>query len=133
MAQEDGSAKPRSALYGGVTMSSAFLVVAMLVASNSFMITAWYGHLRYPSAPLWLVVVASWAIAFVEYCLAVPANRYGHAHGLSAGQLKIMQECITLVVFAVFAMLVLKEPIGWRHTGAFGCVMGAAAFMFVGR
>jgi uncharacterized protein len=110
-----------------------FIVLAMLLASNSFMITAWYGHLKYPAAPLWAVVVASWGIAFFEYWLAVPANRYGHAHGLTAGQLKIMQECVTLGVFALFAVLVLKEPLGWRYAGACACIAGAAGFMFVGR
>jgi uncharacterized protein len=111
----------------------SLIVLALLIASNSFMITAWYGHLKFPTAPLWAVVIASWGIAFVEYCLAVPANRFGHAHGLTAGQLKIMQECVTLVVFAAFAVLVLKEPLSWRYAGAFACVMGAAAFMFAGR
>ncbi|WP_420142406.1 DMT family protein [Sphingomonas sp.] len=114
-------------------MPPIVLVLLLLVASNSFMITAWYGHLRYPHAPLWIAVVGSWAIAFFEYWLAVPANRFGHANGLSAGQLKIMQECVTLIVFALFALLVLKEPVSWRYGGALLCVMGAAGFMFVGR
>jgi uncharacterized protein len=109
------------------------LVLGLLIASNSFMITAWYGHLKYPQAPLWAVVMASWGIAFVEYWLAVPANRYGHAQGLTAGQLKIMQECVTLAVFAIFAVVVLKEPLGWRYAGAFACIAGAAGFMFAGR
>ncbi|WP_294393607.1 DMT family protein [uncultured Sphingomonas sp.] len=108
-------------------------VLALLILSNSFMITAWYGHLKFPAAPLWVVVFACWGIALAEYWLAVPANRFGHAHGLSAGQLKIMQECVTLAVFAVFALLVLKEPLGWRYAGAFACIGGAACFMFVGR
>lgn len=114
-------------------MPAALLVLVLLTCSNTFMTTAWYGHLRYPAAPMWLAVVASWAIALVEYCFAVPANRYGHAHGLSAGQLKIMQEGVTLAVFAVFSVLVLGEPLGWRYLGAVGCVGGAAAFLFVGR
>lgn len=107
--------------------------LALLTLSNIFMTIAWYGHLKYPDAKLWIVILASWGIAFVEYCLAVPANRIGYANGMTGGQLKIMQECVTLVVFAVFALLVLKEPISWRYLGAGACVAGAAAFLFVGR
>jgi hypothetical protein len=78
-------------------------------------------------------ILIGWSIALVEYCFAVPANRIGYFHGFSGGQLKIVQEVITLSVFAVFAALVLKEPIGWRYVGAFVCIVGAAAFMFAGR
>ena len=78
-------------------------------------------------------VLLSWSSALAEYCFAVPANRIGYTHGLSGGQLKIIQEVITLTVFAVFAVVVLKEPIGWRYLGTFACIVGAAAFMFVGR
>jgi uncharacterized protein (DUF486 family) len=95
--------------------------------------TAWYLPLKMPGKALWVAVAMSWGIAFFEYCLAVPANRIGHAHGLSGGQLKIMQECVTLVVFAIFAVVVLKEPLSWRYAGAFACVLGAAGFMFVGK
>lgn len=102
----------------------------MLIASNAFMTTAWYGHLKFPDAKLWVVILASWGIALVEYCFAVPANRIGYAQGFSGGQLKIMQECVTL---AVFAVVVLKEPLSWRYAGAFLCILGAAAFMFVGK
>jgi uncharacterized protein (DUF486 family) len=107
--------------------------LALLIASNLFMTVAWYGHLRFPDARLWVVILASWGIALVEYCFAVPANRIGYAQGFSGGQLKIMQECVTLAVFAVFAAVVLKEPIGWRFMGATACIAGAAAFMFAGR
>lgn len=107
--------------------------LALLIASNLFMTIAWYGHLRFPDAKLGIVILASWGIALVEYCFAVPANRIGYANGLSGGQLKIMQECVTLTVFALFAVLVLKEPITWRFLGAAACIGGAAAFMFVGR
>ncbi len=107
--------------------------ILLLILSNVFMTLAWYGHLKFPTAPLWGVVLASWGIALIEYCLAVPANRIGYFHGWSGGQLKIAQEIITLIVFAVFAVVVLHEPLGWRHAGAFACLMGAAAFMFVGR
>lgn len=114
-------------------MSGAAPTLALLVCSNLFMTIAWYGHLRFPGARLWLVILASWGIALVEYCFAVPANRIGYARGLSGGQLKIMQECVTLAVFAIFATVVLKEPIGWRYLGAAACMGGAAAFMFVGK
>ncbi|PZQ62945.1 MAG: hypothetical protein DI544_01785 [Sphingomonas taxi] len=108
--------------------------LALLIASNCFMTIAWYWHLKGGMAkPLAVVVLLSWAIAFFEYCLAVPANRIGYAHGWSAGQLKIAQEVIALAVFALFAVLVLKEPLTWRHGGAFLCLAGAAAFMFAGR
>ena len=114
-------------------MPTALIVLLMLVCSNGFMTAAWYGHLKYPAAPLWLAIGASWGIALIEYCFAVPANRIGHAHGIGAGQLKIMQECVTLAVFAIFAaVVVLKEPVTWRYLGAFACVAGAAGFMFVG-
>jgi len=109
------------------------ITIALLVVSNIFMTIAWYGQLKFPDARLWTVILVSWSIALVEYCFAVPANRIGYAHGFSGGQLKIIQEVITLIVFAVFAVVVLKEPIGWRYAGAFACIVGAAAFMFAGR
>ncbi len=109
------------------------LPVALLCVSNVFMTFAWYGQLKYPQAALWLVIPISWGIAFFEYCFAVPANRIGHEGGLSGGQLKIMQECVTLVVFAIFSVFVLNEPMSWRYGGAFACILGAAAFMFVGK
>ncbi len=83
--------------------------------------------------PLLLVILLSWCIAFFEYCLAVPANRIGYASGWSAGQLKVVQEVIALAVFGVFMVLYLGEPLGWRHLGAFLCLMGAVAFLFWGR
>ncbi|QNN66265.1 DMT family protein [Sphingomonas rhizophila] len=107
--------------------------IGLLILSNVFMTIAWYGHLRFPEARLGTVIFASWGIALVEYSLAVPANRIGFQAGLTGGQLKIIQEVVTLVVFAAFAALVLKEPIGWRYVGAFACMAGAVAFMFVGR
>ena len=107
--------------------------LALLICSNLFMTIAWYGHLKFPDARLWVVILASWGVALVEYCFAVPANRIGYFSGFTGGQLKIMQECVTLVVFAVFALLVLKEPLTWRYAGAFICILGAAAFMFAGR
>src|SRR5215218_9597381 len=110
-----------------------FWPVLMLAASNVFMTIAWYGHLKFTDRPLWLVVVASWAIAFVEYCLAVPANRIGHAV-YSAAELKTMQEVITLLVFAAFSVLYLREGLTINHavgvrlhrTGRVPCVQRAA-------
>lgn len=107
--------------------------ILLLFVSNIFMTLAWYGHLKFPHLPMLAAILIGWGIALAEYSLAVPANRIGYAHGFTGGQLKIMQEVITLGVFAVFAAFVLKEPIGWRYLGAFGCLGAAAAFMFVGR
>jgi uncharacterized protein len=103
--------------------------VVLLVLSNIFMTTAWYGHLKFPSAPLYLAVLASWGIAFVEYCLAVPANRIGH-HAYSAAELKTMQEVITLVVFAVFSAVVLKEPLTLKHGLGFALIALGAGVIF---
>ena len=109
------------------------LTIALLVISNIFMTLAWYGHLKFPHLPMIAAIFIGWSIALIEYSFAVPANRIGYTHGFSGEQLKIIQEVITLSVFAVFAAFVLKEPIGWRYIGAFTCVVGAAAFMFAGR
>ena len=109
------------------------LTIGLLIVSNIFMTLAWYGHLKFPHLPMFAAILIGWSIALVEYSFAVPANRIGYAHGFTGGQLKIVQEVITLAVFAIFAAVVLKEPIGWRYIGAFGCLAGAAAFMFVGR
>lgn len=106
--------------------------VLLLVASNVFMTLAWYGHLSYKDKPLLLVIVASWAIAFVEYCLAVPANRYGHSV-YSAAELKTMQEVITLLVFAGFSVLYLKEGLGWQHLAGFTLIALGAALIFYGK
>jgi uncharacterized protein (DUF486 family) len=107
--------------------------VALLFLSNIFKTFAWYGQLRFPKWTVATAVLVGWGIAFFEYCLAVPANRIGYAHGFTGGQLKIMQELITLTVFAVFATLFLREPLTWRYLGAGACLAGAAAFMFAGR
>jgi uncharacterized protein (DUF486 family) len=109
------------------------ITVALLCISNIFMTFAWYYQLRFPGWSMPLAILVGWSIALLEYCFAVPANRIGYAQGFTGGQLKIIQEVITLTVFAVFAALVLKEPIGWRYLGAFACIVGAAAFMFIGR
>jgi hypothetical protein len=109
------------------------LTVVLLIVSNIFMTLAWYGHLKFPHLPMVTAIFIGWGIALIEYWFAVPANRIGYAHGFTGGQLKIIQEVVTLAVFAVFACVALKEPIGWRYLGAFACLIGAAAFMFVGR
>ena len=107
------------------------ITVLLLTISNVFMTFAWYGHLRFPDQPLWRVVLVSWLIALAEYCLAVPANRYGHAV-YSAAELKTMQEVITLVVFAAFSILYLKEPITWNIAIGFALVAAGAFFIFRG-
>ncbi|NWG46107.1 MAG: DMT family protein [Alphaproteobacteria bacterium] len=104
----------------------------LLVASNVFMTAAWYGHLKFKAAPLLLVIVASWLIAFFEYCLAVPANRIGSAV-YSAAELKTMQEVITLCVFAGFAVFYLGETLTWRHAVGFALIATGAAFVFSAR
>lgn len=104
--------------------------ILMLIASNVFMTTAWYGHLKYRTAPLLLAILVSWGIAFIEYCLAVPANRIGRA-AYSTAELKTMQEVITLVVFAGFSALVLKEPLGWNHAVGFTLIAAGAAVVFL--
>jgi len=102
----------------------------LLTISNIFMTFAWYGHLRHTHRALWLVVLVSWGIAFFEYCFQVPANRIGFDAGVTAAQLKTLQEVITLVVFAVFATLYLKEPIRWNVWVGFGFIAVGALFVF---
>lgn len=104
--------------------------ILLLVASNVFMTIAWYGHLKQEGVPLYKAILASWAIAFFEYCLMVPANRLGYANGFSGFQLKMAQEVITLVVFSVFAVVYLKEPFHWKYLVSFGFLLGAVYFMF---
>jgi len=94
------------------------------------MTIAWYGHLKNNSLPLWKAIVISWGIAFFEYCLMVPANRIGYLNGVNAFQLKMTQEVITLIVFAVFAVLYLKEPFHWKYLVSFAFLLGAVYFMF---
>jgi uncharacterized protein (DUF486 family) len=104
--------------------------IILLTASNIFMTTAWYYHLKHSGWPLWKAILLSWAIAFFEYCLMVPANRYGFLGGANAYQLKIVQEVITLVVFSFFAVLVLKEPFQLKYLISFAFLIAAAYFMF---
>ncbi|MEN6309800.1 MAG: DMT family protein [Anaerohalosphaeraceae bacterium] len=107
----------------------ALLPIVLLTISNIFMTMAWYGHLKFKNKALWLVILVSWLIAFVEYCFQVPANRIGHAT-YSAAQLKTIQEVITLVVFAVFSVLYLKEKITWNYVVGFGLIVLAVFFIF---
>ena len=112
------------------TPAFAYLLpILLLLASNVFMTLAWYGHLRFKESPLSLVILVAWAIAFVEYCLAVPANRWGSAVYTTA-QLKTMQEVITLLVFAAFSITYLKETIGWNHALGFALIALGAFFVF---
>ncbi len=110
-------------------LSPAIAPILLLIASNVFMTTAWYWHLKFPTTPLIKVILISWGLALFEYCLAVPANRIGH-EVYSPAQLKTMQEVITLVVFALFSFLYLKEPLGWNHLVGFALIAGGAAFIF---
>ena len=103
--------------------------VALLTVSNIFMTIAWYGHLKYKSSPLWIVVLISWLIAFVEYCFQVPANRIG-SYQYTTAQLKTIQEVITLVVFSVFSIIYLKEDFKWNYLVGFLLIIGAVFFIF---
>ena len=111
-------------------MSVLSQTIVLLVISNVFMTFAWYGHLKYKEKPIFFVILASWGIAFFEYVLQVPANRWG-SNVYSAAQLKIIQEVITLTVFCGFAMLYLGEKIRWNYVAAFVCVLAAVAFAFI--
>ena len=113
----------------GITQTR-WLPILLLVGSNLFMTVAWYGHLKFKSAPIWKVIFISWGIALCEYILQVPANRWGSSV-YTATQLKIMQEVITLVVFCGFAVLYLGEKVRWNHAAAFLCILGAVAFTFL--
>ncbi|MGY6627357.1 MAG: DMT family protein [Oceanicaulis sp.] len=104
--------------------------ILLLIGSNAFMTLAWYGHLKFKSAPILMVILISWSLAFVEYCLAVPANRYGHAV-YSAAELKTMQEVITLSVFVIFSWLYLNEPLTVRHLIGFALIAAGAGVIFL--
>lgn len=107
--------------------------ILLLLASNVFMTFAWYYHLKHEGWPLWKAILLSWFIALFEYLLMVPANRAGYAKGLTGFQLKMIQEVLTLIVFAFFAVLYLKEPFHWRYLVSFGLLLAAAWFMFTKR
>jgi uncharacterized protein (DUF486 family) len=107
----------------------SFLPIVLLPISNVFMTFAWYGHLKFPDRPLWIVMLVSWCIAFIEYCLAVPANRFG-SFVYTPAQLKTMQEIITLVVFAAFSVLYLKASFTFNHLIGFALIAAGAFFVF---
>ena len=110
-------------------MAQYLYPVLLLLGSNIFMTFAWYGHLKYKSAPLVVAILASWGIAFFEYSLMVPANRIGSAV-YSVVQLKTIQEILTLLVFAGFSTWYLGQPLKWNHYAAFALIVGAAFLMF---
>lgn len=111
-------------------MSPWIATPLLLIASNILMTFAWYGHLKAPSWPLWMAVLVSWVIAFFEYCLAVPANRIGFGT-FTGQQLKVMQEVITIAVFAVFSVLYLGETLRWNFLAAGACLVAAVVFIFL--
>jgi uncharacterized protein len=103
--------------------------VLLLLASNIFMTIAWYWHLRYKDVPLWQAIVLSWSIAFIEYCLAVPANRIGYGR-FTGAQLKVIQEAITVTVFSVFSVVYLRETFRWNYAVGFVLIVLAVAIIF---
>lgn len=103
--------------------------IVLLTIANVFMTFAWYGHLKYKNAALWLVILISWSIALIEYCFQVPANRIGSEY-FETAQLKTMQEIITLVVFCFFSVFYLKENLRWNYIVGFLFIVLAAFFIF---
>ena len=110
-------------------MNKFVITALMLGCSNVFMTFAWYGHLKFKDKALWIVILVSWGIAFFEYCFQVPANRIGH-YQYSAAQLKTIQEVITLVVFSVFSLLYLREPMKWNYVLGFALIILAVFVIF---
>ena len=104
--------------------------VLLLIASNAFMTVAWYGHLKFKNVPLWQAILVSWSIAFFEYCLQVPANRWGSAQ-FSVTQLKILQEVITLGVFTLFTLVVFRETPRWNQVLAYVLIIAAVGLAFL--
>jgi uncharacterized protein (DUF486 family) len=113
-----------------MTLTSPHLLpIILLLGSNIFMTLAWYGHLRFKEQPLLIVILVAWGIAFVEYCMAVPANRWG-SEAYTTAQLKTIQEVITLLVFAAFSVVYLKEPFTWNYAVGFAFIAVGAFFVF---
>ncbi len=108
---------------------TAMHTVILLLFSNIFMTFAWYGHLKFRTSPLWIAILASWGIAFFEYCLQVPANRIG-SYEFTTAQLKTIQEVITLVVFCGFSVFYLKESLKWNYLVGFAFMVVAVFFVF---
>jgi uncharacterized protein (DUF486 family) len=129
LAVEFDKTEPEIHFLGMDFTSSRWLPVVLLTCSNVFMTFAWYGHLKFKSKPLLVVILVSWGIAFFEYCFQVPANRWG-SNVYSPFQLKIIQEIITLTVFVVFAFFYFHEKFRWNHFAAFVCIIAAVAFAF---
>jgi uncharacterized protein (DUF486 family) len=103
--------------------------IILLIMSNLFMNLAWYGHLKFRESPLWIVILASWGLALFEYLFQVPANRIG-SYEWSVPQLKILQECITLVVFTLVAFALFRSPLKWNYFVSYGMIVGALFFAF---
>ncbi len=110
-------------------MLRQFYPLILLTISNVFMTFAWYGHLKFKGAALWIVILVSWGIALFEYCFQVPANRIGHEY-YDAAQLKTMQEVITLIVFSIFSVTYLKENLKWNYIAGFLFIVLAVFFVF---
>ena len=120
-----------NSLENSTAINSRWLPLVMLVASNVFMTLAWYRHLKFKDQQsLWQAILVSWGIAFFEYCIMVPANRWGSQH-YSLFQLKILQEVITLTVFLGFAVIYFNTRPQWNHAAAFGCILAAVVFAFL--
>jgi uncharacterized protein len=118
--------------HGGIRVKEqlAFVrIILLLTISNIFMTFAWYGHLKYRSEALWKVILASWGIAFFEYCFQVPANRIG-SYEFNGAQLKTIQEVITLSVFSIFSVLYLGEQFKWNYAVGYACIVAGAFFVF---
>ncbi|BFR49730.1 DMT family protein [Nitratidesulfovibrio sp. HK-II] len=111
------------------TLPVPVVTIGLLLLSNVFMTFAWYGHLKFRATPLMVAILASWGIAFFEYCLQVPANRAGYGH-YNAAELKTIQEIISLSVFMVFSVLYLGEPLKWNYLVGFGLIVVATFFIF---
>ena len=105
------------------------LPIFLLTLSNIFMTFAWYGHLKFKSLPLGITIIASWGIAFFEYCLMIPANRIGHTY-FTATQLKVIQEVITLIIFSIFSVIYLREKFKWNYLVGFIFILLAVFFVF---
>jgi uncharacterized protein (DUF486 family) len=115
-------------------MNAYVIPTILLIVSNIFMTAAWYGHLKwFPKTAIAVTILISWGLAFFEYIFQVPANRLGYQAGAQAGQLKIIQEVITLVVFVIFARLVLGEKLAWNYYVAFALILAAVFFVFAFR
>lgn len=110
-------------------MIRAISPIILLLISNIFMTFAWYGHLKFRSSALWIVILASWGIALFEYCFQVPANRIGYGV-YNAAQLKTIQEVITLIVFSLFSVFYLKEQFKWNYLVGFCFIILAVFFIF---